>query len=852
MTTAPNPTLASRLPAHGEVDDDDLLELFLDWTIDGGFELYPAQEEAVLELMSGRHLVLSTPTGSGKSLVAVAMHLRGLARRERSVYTAPIKALVSEKFFDLCRTFGAENVGMLTGDATINAGAPVVCCTAEVLANMALRRGREQPFAHVVMDEFHYYADPDRGMAWQIPLLVADRATFLLMSATLGDTSTVEERLAERTGRPVAKVVSAERPVPLEFSYEEDRPLHESLRDLVHGGRSPVYLVNFSQREASEQAQSLMSVDLASKETKRAIADAVRGFGFDSPFGATIERMVRHGVGLHHAGLLPRYRLLVEKLAQQGLLHVISGTDTLGVGVNIPIRTVLLTKLCKFDGQRVRLLTVREFLQVAGRAGRKGFDDRGWVVVQAPAHVIENRRQAAKAVAGRKKKVVKSRPPQRGYVPWDRTTFERLVRRPPEPLKPVFHLDHGILLNLLQRSDDDGGTGGYRALRDIIDASHLSRGRKRSLRRQAAALFRSLRQAGIVDVVARGGGRRGARIVVSDHLQDDFSLHHALSLFLVDAVGLLEEGDADRALDVVTLAESILEHPRPVLDAQVNKRKGEIVARLKAEGVPYEERMEALEGVTWPQPRADWIRARFDAFSATHPWVGAEAIRVKSVARDLIERSMSFNDYVREYRLERFEGVLLRYLTQVYKTLVQVVPRGFMDDDLLQMTATLRAVVARADSSLLVEWEQMLQVPDDLADEVVVERPRRDITRDERAFSARIRAEVHHLVRALADGDWQEAARSVVQTGDDGWTAERFQEALRPFLQTYDRLVFDHRARLSENTLVRRVGPRVWEVTQILCDPEGDDAWSIEATIDLTRRMEVDDSPLLTIRDIAA
>ena len=850
---APQPDLISRVPAGEVLDDDAILDLFLDWTLDLGLELYAAQEDAVLELSGGKHLVLATPTGSGKSLVAVAMHLGALVRGERSVYTAPIKALVSEKFFELCRVFGADNVGMLTGDAAINSDAPIVCCTAEVLANMALREGRALPFAHVVMDEFHYYGDPDRGMAWQIPLLIMTQATFLLMSATLGDTSEVEERLAERTGRPVGVVSSVERPVPLSFEYSK-KPVHEAIRDLVHAGRSPIYLVNFSQREATEQAQSLMSVDICSKEQKRELGDALKGFRFDSPFGGTVERYLRHGVGVHHAGLLPKYRLLTEKLAQRGLLKVVSGTDTLGVGVNVPIRTVLFTKLCKYDGSKTRILSVREFQQIAGRAGRKGFDDEGWVVVQAPEHVIENRRLAAKASAGGKKKVVKKQPPQRGYVPWNSKTFDRLVTSRCEPLTPVFRIDHGMIVHLLQRTlDRPVRGGGYRALKELIDDVHGTPGFHTKLRRDAAALFRSLCHLGIAELVPAAEGR-GQTIEVDENLQVDFSLHHALSLFLIRMTRELDPQDEDYALDVLTLVESILEHPRPVLAAQIHRAKGELIGQLKAEGMEYEERMEHLEQVTYPKPRGEWIYDSFDAFAGDHPWVGHEAIRPKSVARDMYERYLSFNDYVHEYGLQRMEGVLLRYLTQAYKGLVQIVPDYAKTDELRDVEAYLRATLARVDSSLLTEWEQMMEIPPDLQDQVEVEprgRPRQlDLLKDPRAFTARVRAELHRLVKALADRDYEEAVVCVRPDPDDPWSAERFETSLTEYHETFDRIVFDHRARLADKTVLTEAGHMVWTATQILCDPDEEHMWSVDARVDLSGVEQIGDEPLIVVEKI--
>jgi len=587
-TGAQPPALGALLPPAG-AGPDEILSRFMSYVAATGLELYPAQEEALLELMADKHVVLNTPTGSGKSLVATALHFKALAEGRTSFYTCPVKALVSEKFFDLCRLFGAERVGMLTGDASINRDAPIVCCTAEILANMALRDGAARA-AYVIMDEFHYYADRERGMAWQVPLLALDRTVFLLMSATLGDLRVITEGLRATTGREVAVVRGRQRPVPLEFEYRET-PLHETIDELVKTGRAPIYLVNFTQRGAADEAQNLMSVDVSSKADKEAIRAALDGAAFDTPYGKDFQRFLRHGIGIHHAGLLPKYRLLVERLAQKGLLKVVSGTDTLGVGVNVPIRTVLFTQLCKFDGEKTGILGVREFHQIAGRAGRKGFDDHGYVVAQAPEHVVENKRLATKAAQG--KKVVMHKPPTKGYVHFDRGTFDRLVGGTPEPLESRFDVTHGVLLSCLQggRDAEQGGGEargkpraiGYRRLLSIIGRSHGGPRQQREQRRRAAACFRTLRHAGIVTVVPYESVR-GRVVEISGDLQIDFSLHHTLSLFLVDALARLDRASPTYALDVLTLVESIVENPDVVLRKQLDRLKDQKMAEMKEIG----------------------------------------------------------------------------------------------------------------------------------------------------------------------------------------------------------------------------------------------------------------------------
>jgi superfamily II RNA helicase len=847
--------------AAGRFSDDRILEHFLDWAIDQGFELYSHQEEAVLEIMAGRHVILNTPTGSGKSLVALAMHFRALCRGETAYYTSPIKALVSEKFFDLCRVFGAERVGMLTGDAALNHDAQIICCTAEVLANVALRDGERAKVDYAVLDEFHFFADRERGIAWQIPLLTLPNTTFMLMSATLGDTTRFERELEQRTRNKVAVVRSQERPVPLEFSYSVTA-IHEAVEKLAVSGRAPVYVVNFTQREAAELAQALTSTKLIDREQRERINAALHGFRFDTIYGKDMQRFIKAGVGLHHAGLLPKYRLLIEKLAQDGLLQVICGTDTLGVGVNIPIRTVLFTKLCKYDGEGTKILAVRDFKQIAGRAGRKGFDDRGWVIAQAPEHVIENMKLEAKARTaggGKPKKFVRKKPPERGYVHWDEDTFTKLVEGEPETLQPAFRIDHGMMLNLLQRRQTQGWDpaerpdGGYRDLLRLIDDAGERPVVVKRLRRESAQLFRALRGAGIVELRTREYGR-GHRVVVSEDLQKHFSMLQTLALYLVEALSLLDPEDPSYALRVISLAEAILEHPRIILMRQEAKLRGDKVAELKAEGVEYEARMEELEKVSYPKPDVDFIYDSFNAFAAKHPWVGSENIRPKSIARDMYEQWATFNDYIKTYGLAASEGILLRHLHQAYKTLEQTVPAAYKTEPLVDAIAWFRATIERVDSSLVQEWERMLsgahEVDEKLAAKLSRMRPEElDISLDKKEFYARIRAELHQLVHAFARKDWEEALASIRAEPDadgDAWSEERLEHALSGYFAEYQQLIFDPRARQTDKTRIDERAQHLWSVRHTLVDPADDGFWFIEGEVDL-RADQSPEGPLVRV-----
>ena len=831
------PPLISKLPnATGDdVDADEVLTSFVDYTIELGLELYPAQEEAIFEFLLGNHVILNTPTGSGKSLVATAAHFAALASGRRSVYTAPIKALVSEKFFALCHEFGSERVGMVTGDASVNPDAPIICCTQEVLANWALRDGPAADIDVAIVDEFHYYGDPQRGWAWQLPLLELPHVQFLLMSATLGSVKFFESDLTERSGRPTTVVRSSQRPVPLDFEYRTST-LHQSVEELLGSAKAPVYIVHFTQKDATEAAQNYVSLDPLTKDEKTAVKAALADFRFDSPIGKDLRRYLVSGVGVHHAGLLPKYRLLVEKLAQDGLLKIICGTDTLGVGVNVPIRTVLFTRLCKYDGISVRILSNREFAQIAGRAGRKGFDDRGDVWVQAPPHVVENRRAEEKAAASGKKKVVKKKQPDRGYAHWTIDTFEKLKDGEPEALKSHFRVNHQMVMSMLDRPVIEG-VDGCEATRRLLVDNHEPRRRQREHIRRTIAIYRSLVAAELLEFPSEPD-EFGRRVRVNFDLQDQFALHQPLSLWAVEALGQLpapEDGEeVDHALNVLTVIESVQENPGVVLAAQLNRAKSDLMAEMKASGVEYDERIERLNDVEYPKPNREWVYGNFDEFRVRHPWVGQDNVSPKSIVREMYERAMTFGEYVQDYGLKRSEGVVLRYLSDVYKGLVQNVPEGIRNAELDDLIAWLGALVRQVDSSLIDEWERMLHPAEDERKDAAVRPAPRDVERtivdDERSFRVMVRNRIFDWVQRLARrGGYDEIVAEAVDS--ERWSSgEAVVEAMAPYREEFDDVLVDGGARSGELFSYDRSTSLV---TQILRDQEDSNEWRIVAKADL-------------------
>ena len=809
-------TLSDQLPATGETDPDSLFDAFAGWAKGQGLTLYPHQEEALIEIVSGANVILSTPTGSGKSLVAAGAHFAALAQNRRTFYTAPIKALVSEKFFALCDTFGPANVGMMTGDASVNDDAPIICCTAEILANIALRDGAAADVGQVVMDEFHFYAEPDRGWAWQVPLIELPQAQFVLMSATLGDVTRFVTDLTRRTGRPTAVVRTAERPVPLLFEYVTT-PLHETLEELLSTRQAPIYVVHFTQAAALERAQALMSVNVCTRAEKDAIALAIGNFRFTAGFGRTLSRLVRHGIGVHHAGMLPKYRRLVETLAQAGLLKVICGTDTLGVGINVPIRTVLFTGLSKYDGTKTRLLQAREFHQIAGRAGRAGYDTIGTVVVQAPEHVIENEKALAKAGDDPKKrrKVVRKKPPE-GSIGWGRPTFDRLVESEPEPLKSSFTVSHAMLLNVIGRPGD-----AFAAMRHLLTDNHEDPAAQRRHIRRAIAIYRALLAGGVVERSAPGEVR------LTLDLQFDFALNQPLSPFALAAIELLDRESPTYALDVLSVIESTLDNPRQVLSAQQFKARGEAVAAMKAEGIEYEQRLELLDDVTYPKPLAELLDAAYEMYRRGHPWVADHELAPKSVVRDMYERAMTFVEYVAFYGLSRSEGLVLRYLADAYKALRQTVPEDAKTDELIDLEEWLGELVRQVDSSLIDEWER-LRNPTDVDLAAVDERPPA-VTRNARAFRVLVRNALFRRVELAALRRWDELGEL---DAESGWDADAWAAALAPYFAEHDDIGTGPDARGPAQMMIDQ-GPERWRVRQILDDPAGDHDWGISAEIDL-------------------
>ena len=811
------------------IDTDEIYERFFTWVEDvKGVKPWPHQEEAIMDLLAGDHVILNTPTGSGKSLVALGMHFAALCTGRRSYYTAPIKALVSEKFFDLVEVFGRENVGMITGDTHINADAPIICCTAEILANQALREGRHADVGCVAMDEFHYYGDPERGWAWQVPLLTLPDTQFLLMSATLGNVDAIADKLEDMTDTDVDIIADAPRPVPLTYEYTLD-PLEKTVELAFGKGETPIYVVHFSQDAALETAHALASTGVSSKEQRAAIAEAIKGTKFTTAFGKILQRLLRTGIGIHHAGMLPRYRRLVEQLAQQGLLPVICGTDTLGVGINVPIHSVVLTALTKFDGTKMRKLRAREFHQIAGRAGRMGFDTEGLVIAEAPEFEIENAKALAKAGNDpRKLKKIKRKKAPEGFVTWNENTFDKLIDAAPETLVPHMKITHSMVLNEVEQ----GGDARYRIDR-LIDDSAQTPEQKERLHARADEIFQTLFDTNVIETEDRDDGGKDYFMTVD--MPDDFALDQPLSPFLLAALELLDPESDTYALDVISMVEATLEDPKQVLRAQERQARDEAMIRMKEDGLDYDERMDRLQEITYPKPLEDMLQAAFDEYRHDVPWANDYWLSPKSVVRDMVETASDFTGYIARYNIARSEGTLLRYLSDAYRALARTVPQEKRDEQLDDIISWLRVVVRSIDSSLVDEWEHAGTDTDasEAAANLAAPGAKQAVVEDRRGLTVLVRNAMFRRVQ-LMDLDKPDELGALDK--DWGYGVHEWEDTLDDYYDEHEYVNIDAKARSGELFILdesKENSEHAWKVRQIIDDSDGDHDWAITGTVDL-------------------
>lgn len=845
------------------IDPEDALMRYSSWVQSQGITLWPHQEEALLDLASNEHVILGTPTGSGKSLVAVGMCYFACTQNKTIYYTAPIKALVSEKFFYLVKLFGKDLVGMITGDCVINSEAPIICCTAEILAQDALRWETDSDIKLVCMDEFHYFGDKDRGWAWQVPLLVLKDTQFLLMSATLGDTTALAQKLKSLTQRDVSTITNAPRPVPLSYSYST-LSLEASVELIMQQRGVPVYIVCFAQSEAQKSAAALASFGISNKEEREEIKKELAGFNFSTAYGKELKRLLLCGVGVHHAGMLPRYRLLVERLAQKGLLPVICGTDTLGVGINVPIHTVVLRALAKYDGRRMRILNSREFHQITGRAGRSGFDTEGVVVSLATPYEIERLRARAKAANDPKKlKRIKVPKPPEGYVGWSEHTFQKLIESEPEALTPRLKITHAMVLAEVMH-----GGAAYARLHALIKNSFQTAEEQEKLIHACQEIFATLMDAGVIvreeatgtdaqpgndtagdqptagttsdtaavqpagdtSATAAANTWENASYALAKDIPSDFALDQMLAPFVIAACELIDRESPNYALDIVSLVEASLENPPQIMKALVKEAKNKALAEMKMEGIDYEERMERLENVSYEKPLKELIDAAYTRYCAEVPWAKDFQLYPKSIVRAMLESANDFKGYVQKISISRSEGTLLRYLSDAWRVLAKTIPQEFINDDLERIISWLHMLIRTTDSSLLDEWEM---------DSLTAKTPQTprvgpaQIVEDPHGLEIMIHNSLFKRVLLASKND--SAALGKLDE-PFGFYERKWRSVLDEFFEAHEALYINQDARskryFSVDTREEKT-QHLWHAHISFLDAEGDIDFGISADVDL-------------------
>ena len=564
---------------------------------------------------------------------------------------------------------------------------------------------------------------------------------------------------------------------------------------------------------------------------------------------------------------------MVERLAQQGLLPVICGTDTLGVGINVPIHTVVLTALTKFDGYKMRRLRAREFHQIAGRAGRAGFDTEGMVIAEAPEYEIENAKLIAKAGDDPKKlrKLKKKKPPE-GFVTWNKQTFERLCEAVPETLKPRLRITNSMVLSMVER----GGDARAR-VSELIEASLQTPEEKLKLEARASEIFATLIDTGVVvcdevpsgvdapsDTDASSGAGTSSDVDAPDgadapggtsapmdaaprveysltvDLPEDFALDQPLSPFLLAALELLDPESDTYTFDLISMVEATLEDPKQVLRAQERQARDAAMAAMKADGVEYEERLERLQVITYPKPLEALLDAAFAQYCTKVPWAADYELSPKSVLRDMLESAADFKGYIQKLGIARSEGILLRYLAEAFRSLDRTVPLEKRNDQLNDIISWLGFVVRSVDSSLVDEWAAAGEdsafdaAPPSGADVVVADR---------RGMTLLVRNALFRRVSLAA----RERADELGEL-DEAWGMGelRWRRALEAFFEAHEELLVDGDARstafftIDESDELRPAaeGGHVWHVHQIFHDSDGDHDFGIMTDVDLDATQE--------------
>jgi len=668
-------------------------------------EPYPVQEQAFARIFAGESVLVTVPTGTGKTLMAKAGIHKALESGQRAVYTTPLRALTEEKYRELCEDFGEVNVGFATGDFKVNREAPIQVEVAEILWNRIFGDRGKCPADIVIMDEGHYFNDFERGYVWEQSIIgLHPDAQLVILSATVGRPEQFCHWVELTRRVPMKLVESRERKVPLYHEYHESY-LIETVRELAAAGDVPAIIFVFGRERCFETARLLKSCRrFTSDEEKQRIESLCDEALLDSGVGKELRALLVHGIGIHHAGILPRYKRLVEEMALERLVKFVVSTETISAGINLPAKRVVFPSLRKYIRRKARLVTPAEYHQMSGRAGRPQFDKEGIALVLAPEDVVQEMRKEIKDAKKKGYRVdedkirrgvharARAEAKRRDDVIWDADIHQQLVKGEPAELRSKTRITAEQVLAIGlpdltveslpgagEEPEGEGGESGDAAqpsgvrphekldIVTVVDNLLLTERRRRESQKLLAQVTDNLRAIGVID---EHGKQVAGEMISQLHGMDGLFLYYAF---------MNHQFEYD---DCRELVEFLIDHDviQRILDRKVwEQRKEWIRDRLR------EKRQENPQ-VTWEDveeeyerefprqlSRVETIHQEFSA-KLPHPELHGGKVQ-KSVFATLEEEELGFLEFVDRHGLAHEEGSLFSYLIRVMnfsRTLLEV------------------------------------------------------------------------------------------------------------------------------------------------------------------------------------
>lgn len=694
------------------------LEFYEKFFIARGLEPYPVQEQAFDHIFAGRSVLVTVPTGTGKTVIGKAAIHKALALGQKAIYTSPLRALTEEKYRELCEDFGADRVGFATGDYKVNPEAPVQVVVAEILWNRIFGERAGRLADVVVMDEAHYFNDPERGYVWEQSIIGMDpRTQLVLLSATVGDPQQFCAWVYSVRRVEMELVQSHERRVPLYHEYREAY-LIEVVRELYDKGDWPAIIFSFSRDQCFEWARLLRSCPRFTTDEERARIEAACDEELlQGGLAKELRALLVHGIGVHHAGILPRYKQLVERLTLERLCKFVVSTETISAGINLPAKRVVFPALRKFIKGKPRLVTSAEYHQMAGRAGRPQFDKEGIAIALAPEGVVQELRKELKELQKRGRAPseieterlrkacyarARSQAQAAGDVTWDRETHRKLVEGKPAALASKTKVTPEQILAIglpdLQAPPPPDGTRlpPYLDLhmRSVIDHLLLDERSKAEARRTLDMIIDNLKALGVLDE----HGRQIAGKMINRLRGIDGPFVYYLLMNRDVGYELARE-----------LVEFLVDHDviHRILGREGDEKRREWIHKRLRERrrdepmVTWEDVEEEYER-TFPRELSEVEKVHQEFVAGLpHPELHGGKVQ-KTIWKKMEEENLSFLEFVSQNGLEHEEGNLFTYLARVMK-FARMLHEATTLDEFHELEVRVRRRLSAIDERVLEE-----------------------------------------------------------------------------------------------------------------------------------------------------